>query len=192
MTSELSKEIGIPSEVATAYGFNERIVQSELSYRRGGQQGAREDDVVKAVNNLVASVGAPAWAFTNVHEVKRLRMLLVIRYPHLIASEAPPDEKGHYKALDDTMSPLEATYVGGVMIQQKLLNPDFQFSDQEKNLPGYADKNQRAASSASRGASLRKIVTGQSSWNSVRDLLNASDNFLTDLHVAQSTTGGSR
>jgi hypothetical protein len=192
MTGQLIDELGVPPAISAAYGYKERVVQGELLYRRGALQGIKEDDVVRGVNNLVSATGAPSWSTTNVHEVKRLRMLLVMRYPHLIASEAPPDANGHYKALDDAMSPLEATYIGGSMIQQKLLNPDFQFGDQEKSLPAYIDSTQRNAISASRHAAFSKALSGQSSGLSTRDLLNTADNFLTDLHVPQAGTEVSR
>lgn len=185
MTSQFFADAGIRPEIAKAYSFNERVVQAELAYRHGVHSGIGEQDVVKSINNLVASVGAPVWAKTNPTEVRKLRMLLIIRYPHMMASEAPPDKHGRYQALNDTMSPLEATYVAGSMIQQKLLNPEFQFSSDEQMQPDFKDGKHQAAQSAARTAELQKTLYQQSSLHSVRDLLHTSDGFFTDLGISQ-------
>jgi hypothetical protein len=185
LSSQFFADFGIRPEIATAYSFNERLVQAEIAYRHGSHPSVREADVVKSINNLVSSSGAPPWAATSTAEVRKLRMLLVIRYPHLMASEAPPDEHGRYKALDDTMSPLEATYVAGSMIHQKLLNPEFQFTDEEKAGPAFQDQKTRSQESAKRTFAMRAVLSGQSSSLSVRDLLHVADGFFTDLHVDQ-------
>lgn len=185
MTAQLFTDAGIRPEIASAFSFNERVVQAELAYRKGGQPGIRENAVITSVNNLTTAVNAPAWARTNQSEVRKLRMLMILRYPHMMASEAPPDEHGRYRALDDTMSPLEASYVAAYMIQQKLLNPEFQFTDSEKPMTAYTDPASQAKTSAQRGAELSRVFYTASAQHSVRDLLHAGDGFFTDLGIAQ-------
>jgi len=183
LTTHLFKQAGVRPEIANAFSFNERVVQAEISYRKGAHLPVTDDSVVKSVNNLAASVGAPTWASTNKVEVRRLRMLLVFKYPHLMASQAPPDSKGRYKALDDTMSPLEASYVAVAMMQQKLLNPDFQFTDAEKTQPIFTDKALQAKERMARTSAMAAAIRQQSTQHSVRDLLHTADGFFTDLGI---------
>ena len=185
LTNHFVQELGVHPEVAKAYGFNERIVQAELAYRHNQHPAIKEEDVTRSVNNLMSSSGAPSWAQTDAREVHKLRMLLIIRYPHMMASEAPPDSHGRYRALDDTMSPLEGAYVAGSMLHQKLLNPEFQFTrEEQKDLPDCIDLKRRAVASSGRTATLRKVLYDQSANHSVRDMLRVSDNFLSDLKIA--------
>lgn len=110
-------------------------------------------------------------------------MLLIFRAPHFMASEAPPDEKGHYRALDDDISPLQATYIAALLVQQKLLNPNFQFTEEEKKQAIFKDKTSKAKESRSRSLALRDSIVN-SSQHSLRDLLHTADGFLSDLHIA--------
>ena len=96
LTVSLVNTGGLPYEIANAYGFTDRIVNAEMLYRSGGQAAIRDSDVVTAVNNLFTTLGAPAWAQTDQAEVRKLRAGLMEMYPHLMASEAPPDQKGRY------------------------------------------------------------------------------------------------
>lgn len=139
LTVSLVNQGGLPAEFANAYGFSERIVNAEMLYRSGGQAAIRESDIVTAVNNLFTALGAPLWAHTNQAEVKKLRVGLMAMYPHLMASEVPPNQRGRYAAVDETMSPVVGTFVALSMIQQKLINPEYKFTEAEKTLPIYTD-----------------------------------------------------
>lgn len=184
ITSQIFTQMGISPQLASAYGFSERVVQADLNYRRGYQDiPVRESDIVTALNNLNTTIGGPAWATTNLAEVRRLRMGLIALEPHFLASQAPPDSKGHYRALEDTMSPLQAVYVASMLIQQKLDNPDYQFTDAEKTQPAFADPVQRLQQSRQRTAALQNAIMN-SSQHSLRDLLHDADGFFTDLRIA--------
>jgi hypothetical protein len=65
LTRQMFRNGGIPSEIADTFGFTERIVQAEAAYRNGTHTPVHEADIVKAVNNLSNTVGAPAWVRTN-------------------------------------------------------------------------------------------------------------------------------
>ncbi|MGH9597071.1 MAG: hypothetical protein ACRD3K_09770, partial [Edaphobacter sp.] len=101
-TTELTRQMfrngGIPSEMADAFGYTDRIVKADVAYQNGTEPAIHEADIVKAVNNLVNTVGAPTWVRTNQVEVRKWRMRLLLTYPRLIGSHEPPDAHGHYKA----------------------------------------------------------------------------------------------
>jgi hypothetical protein len=118
--------------MADGFGFTDRIVQAESQYRNGAHPAVHESDVVKAINNFANSIGAPQWAHTNQIEVRRLRMHMLTLYPQLMASQAPPDSKQHYKAIDEDMRPIEGAYVATTLIYQKLYNSKYQFTDAEQ------------------------------------------------------------
>lgn len=104
----------------------ERITRSELSYRSAQQPALREEDVVKAVNNLVSRVGAPDYVRTSLEQVRYLRTALMMRAPHLVAATGRSSKETE---LPRTMSPIEATYVTLSLIHQKLNNPKYQEDD---------------------------------------------------------------
>jgi hypothetical protein len=100
------ENLGIPTDIADAFGLTARIVHAQQSYRAGTQPAAHEEDLVKAWNNFANSLGAPAWAHTTKPEIRKLRMRMLVVLPQLFACQEPPDAKGHYRVLSPNMSPL--------------------------------------------------------------------------------------
>jgi len=188
-TRELTRQVfrngGIPSEIADSFGFTDRIVQAESAYRNGSQAPVHEADIVKAINNLVSAVGAPAWVRTNQVEVRKARMRLLVAYPRLIASQEPPDDNGHYKPLSENMRPVEAAYVAITLLYQKHYNADFQFTDEEQSQNAKLDSATVNAKHLERTHTFGSLVGGQSSIISVRDLQSAAGYFFDDLGISQ-------
>jgi hypothetical protein len=178
LTGQLFANAGIPKEVTSALGFNERVVQAELNYRKGLHPAVQTADIVKAVNNLSNSIGAPTWAHTDAQEVTKLRMWLLVLYPHMIASSTPHQADGNLELLSPKMSPIEASYIATILIQQKLWNSYYQLSPAER-----IDAQAAIKLSAQRGAQLRAAIQGGTQGHSVRDLLSIADGFFTDLRI---------
>jgi hypothetical protein len=162
-----------------------------------------EGDIVKAVNNLANAVEAPAWVRTNQAEVRKVRMGLLTAYPRLFASEEPPDDSGHYKAVSESMRPVEAAYIAVCILYQKHYNADFQFTDEEKAQNARLDAATVKARHLERTQFFGSLLGGQSSQVSVRDLQSAADYFFDDLGIERvdsasapepitSTNGGTR
>jgi hypothetical protein len=59
LAHQLFKNVGIPTEIADSFGFTDRVVQAETAHRNGTLPAVQEADVVKAVNNLTRTIGAP-------------------------------------------------------------------------------------------------------------------------------------
>jgi hypothetical protein len=181
---------GIPTQIADAFGFTDRIVQAEVAYQNGMHIPVHEADIVKAVNNLVNTVRAPAWVRTNQAEVRKMRMRLLTVYPRLIASQEPPDDHGRYKALSENMRPVEAAYIAICLLYQKHYNADFQFTDEEKAQNAKLDSQTVKGEHLQRTQSFGSLLSGQSSQVSERDLLTAADYFFDDLGIEQTANIG--
>lgn len=185
LTHRTFQDNGIPTEIADALGFTDRVVQAEAAYRNGMHAPIHEADIVKAVNNLANTVGAPAWVRTNQPEVRKVRMRLLAAYPRLIGSQEPPDENGHYKALSENMRPVEAAYIAICLLYQKHYNADFQFTDEEKAQDAKLDAATVKAKHLQRTQIFGRLLHGQSSQTSVRDLQTAAGYFFDDLGIEQ-------
>jgi hypothetical protein len=193
-TTELTRQMflngGIPSEIPDSFGFTDRIAKAEAAYRNGTQPSIHEADVVKAVNNLANTVGAPTWVRTNQAEVRKVRMRLLVSYPKLFASQEPPDNNGRYKALSENMRPVEASYLAICLLYQKHYNADLQFTDEEQAANAKLDAATVKAKHLERVQLFDSLLRGKTSSVSVRDLLTASVHFFDDLGIEQASNVG--
>jgi hypothetical protein len=187
LTHQLFTNAGIPTELADAFGFTDRIVQAEVAYRNGTHAAIHETDVVKAINNLTSTIGAPQWAHTSQPEIRKLRMHMLVLYPQLMASQDPPDTKGHRKAVSDNMRPIEASYLATALLYQKAFNSEYQFTDAERAQNMKLDAAAVNANHLARVQTLQDLLHGKTNTISVRDLLTASDHFFSDLGIAPAT-----
>jgi len=187
LVHQLYKNVSVPTDVADAFGYTDRVVQAETAFRSSQHSAIHESDIVKSVNNFADSIGAPAWVHTNRIEVRKLRMHMLTLYPQLMASHAAPDAKHHYKPLDDDMRPVEGTYVAMTLLYQKMSNPDYQFTDAEKKANSSLSADAKEAKHQQRVKMLRDMFNGNSQSISVRDVLPLTDHLFNDLGI-QSTS----
>lgn len=115
-------------------GMKDRLVRAEMNYRKG-KKGIREEDIVRTVNELADTMGAPAYAKTSKLQVKVMRVKLMGDHPSFIAQERDEKKKGLKKKVGDTLnpevSPLEGAFITMMMVQQKVLNEDWQKTPEE-------------------------------------------------------------
>ena len=138
---------GLPADTSAV--IKDRLVRAEIKHRKG-HQGVKESSIVKAVNHLANALGAPDYAQTSPLQIRVLRADLSETIPSLISPEDEKDKGARKKvghSLKRELSPLEATVVMAMMIQQKMLNPDWQLTPQEyaQSLSNKRDKNKPAA-----------------------------------------------
>jgi hypothetical protein len=116
--------------------LKERMVRSEMEYRKGKKKGVEEIQVVKVVNGLAKKYGAPDYAKTNQGEVRELRMSMLLTEGDFIARGKNGGKSKQKKKKGDTigaeMLPLEAVYVTTDMVKQKLYNEDYQITQEER------------------------------------------------------------
>lgn len=183
LSRQLFRNIAVSPDLADTFGFTDRIAHAEISYRSNNHRPVRETDIVRAVNNLANTIGAPQWARTNTAEVRKLRMHLVVIYPQLIASQKQPSARGNFEAVSEKMSPMEASYVAATMVYQKIYNVEYQFTEKEKQQNSGLAEAAIQSEHEKRVQALTDIVQGRSQTTSIRDLLPAADSFFSDLGI---------
>lgn len=184
LSSTIFQRVGIPVEVAGAFHFTARLAQAETDYRTSSHAAVHEEDLVHAINNLAHTLGAPEWAYTTQAEVRNLRMEFMVRYPQLLANQAPPDEKGRFQALSANISPIEAAFLATSLIYQKLYSPEYQMTAQEKAAGGKATIS--ATVFPQRTQALSDILYGKTQNLSLFDLVHAADGLFNDLGISSS------
>lgn len=122
----------LPPEISGS--VKDRIVRAEVAYRRGHGRPVSEFGVVRMTNMLMKKLGAPAYAQTNVYEVRRLEMNFLPFLSKFIGKKPAGTSDGP-KALGSSfnpkMSPLEAVAIANLLIQQKRVNPAYQVTHDE-------------------------------------------------------------
>lgn len=184
LARQLFRNIGIPPQLADAYGITARIATAHEAWRNGALPGISEATLVRSVNHLMEKMGTPQWACTNQTEVRKLRMRMVIGFPQLMAYNGPPDQDGHYKGVSDTMSPLQAAYTALTLVYQKVYNADYQFTPTEQIQNKTLSSNAVLAEHVSRMHALLDIVHGKTETFSTADLVSAGSDLFTDLGIA--------
>jgi hypothetical protein len=184
LSSTIFQRVGIPVEVADAFHYTARLAQAETDYRTSSHAAVHEEDLVRAINNLAHTLGAPEWAHTTQPEVRKLRMEFMVRYPQLLANQAPPDENGRFQALSKNISPTEAAFLATSLIYQKLYSPEYQMTAQEKAAGGKATVS--AATFRQRTQQMSDILHGRTQNLSLFDLVHAADGLFSDLGISSS------
>jgi hypothetical protein len=119
----------MPDVVAGA--VKARLVQAEAKYMHGEGPGVQEQEVVTLLNDLATRFGAPEYAKTSLAQVRVMRMTLLLSAPVFMGRGMMPDHARLGDSVNTTMSPLQAAHLVGGMIDQKMLNPDFQVAPAE-------------------------------------------------------------
>jgi hypothetical protein len=129
LADEVFTEFGY-SEVAGVLSlFKDRLVRAEINYRRTGNGGIPERNVVRMLNGLTKELGAPDYARVSVHQVRYLRVNLLPVFPSFIGHSST--RQSNRSIIDPEMSPLEATGLTLLLVTQKLANEDFQVTPEE-------------------------------------------------------------
>jgi hypothetical protein len=83
---------------------------------------------------LMDKLGAPAYAKTNVFEVRRLEMNFLPYLSKFIGKKPIGQNRGPKvlgSSINPTMSPLEGFTIAALLIQQKRMNPTYQVTQDE-------------------------------------------------------------
>lgn len=185
--------------------IKERVVPHEVKYRQN-KKGVKEKEIVKMVNDLADKVGAPDYAKTSLLQVHSLRARLMIGYPNFISPANAEGKRGLHKKIGTPMnpdlSPLEAVFVAGVLLEQKMINEEFQHSPQEwekklknkelknwqsaekrPNSGGGQRKPQLAVSSNPKAREMRESIAHSPIRMSPADLISITDDSLDTLGI---------
>ncbi|HZQ91455.1 MAG TPA: hypothetical protein VFA60_06660 [Terriglobales bacterium] len=163
----------------------DRITRTELAFQRGQRRGVNEQDVAQAVNHLATVFDAPGYARTNKWEVRGVRRRALLVVPHLIGSHSAASGRRDKGSIDDEMSPSEAAYVFASLAAQKVYNPDFQLTPDERRTKFKETRSRRWQDRLSyengtppRVQEMIDVITTRGRQMSTNDLQQASDRCL--------------
>ncbi len=192
LVQEVFADNGISENIAaTAGSIPDRLVAAEIAYQKSAADGVSEDKVVAAVNQLAQRFNAPPYAYTDIKELRRLRLKMIAVYPSLIgrgSAATRDDSRPHFERI---MSPIEAFHVTATLVFQKVSNPEFQFSGKEiedavgaGSAATVADLN-RSVAQGDRTQEILGIIRHGAASMSLRDLLNLSEQSLDRLGISR-------
>ena len=111
--------------------IGQRLVDAEINYKLGRTQGIEEKSVVQIVNTLADKLRLSDSARTTLHQVEVLRFGMELSSPDFMP---PPSSQGESAALSlskTELSPAQAAHILLVLIDQKIMNPDYQLPPEE-------------------------------------------------------------
>jgi hypothetical protein len=111
----------------------QRLIDAQKAYLDGKTPGIVDGAVVDAINALATAFEAPDYGRTSLLQVQFFRSSLAAGMPIFLHSA--PDTKADEP--NPPMSPLQAIFVMGLLIDQKLTNPDYQVAPAEWDSDSY-------------------------------------------------------
>lgn len=135
LVGEMIRVSGITNELDgfSTDSVSERVGRNESRYRLGQADGIPEGKIVRTVNGLAKKLNLPDYARTNSYEVRKLRLSLLPNFPELINQKTQSSQPAVVGTkLDSQMSPAEAVFVLTMMMQQKMVNEEYQVTNSER------------------------------------------------------------
>jgi hypothetical protein len=99
----------------------QRVTKAELQFHQGKRKGISNESLARAVNDSAIAFGAPDTAKTSVAQIHLVRMLIAQEAPNVGQTWDP-----ERLVCTDLMTPSQAVFVALFLLDQKLLNPDYQ------------------------------------------------------------------
>lgn len=115
-----------------AESIRERIAHAEVLFRNGAALTVDERDVVKAINDQVSELNGPAFARTNLSQLRSIRGVRRRLIPGFVEPPSSDQSKPSPR-----MGPAEAAYLALTLAMNKVANPDYQVTPEEwdRNAP---------------------------------------------------------
>jgi hypothetical protein len=169
-----------------------RLARSENAYRNRLGPGVTENQLLNLLNSYVRRFDLPDYAATSPAQLRVARMNTVRQLPVFMGNGVTNERLVLGDSISDVMSPLQAFHLCQVIIDQKILNPDYQDS---KIDPFARDQQRRQNATTARAPFLRiespnskkqemiQRITAGSSKLTMMDLLSLLDSSLTDLNL---------
>jgi hypothetical protein len=103
-----------------------RLARSETAYRNRVGPGVTESQVLDLMNSLAETLRLPDYAKTTPLQIRVLRMALLTQSPHFMGSGMVREGMRTGESINEEMSPLQAMHLFSFMVDQKILNPEYQ------------------------------------------------------------------
>lgn len=151
LTTEVLSQYGWQDAPAgTKEDLKDRIVRNEIKFHKGQGKGISELQVSRVINGLVTKFKTPDYTKTSPSEVREVRGRLIAYMPDFIGRGRVAGGKVIAKKAKSTieeMSPVEAVYITLAVMHQKIYNPEFHLTQQERKAL-WVEKHKNKASSA--------------------------------------------
>jgi hypothetical protein len=112
----------------------ERLTQAEMKYKLGLGPGVQEDDIVHIANTLADKFQLPDYARTTLHQVEVLRFSYELSSPFFMGVPSPRQDSGTIQSSQSSpskLSPAQATFLLLILVDAKLMLPDYQLPPDE-------------------------------------------------------------
>ena len=103
-----------------------KLADAETNFRNGQGHAVGEQQLVDVLNWMGEKFHLPSYTKTTTAQVRILRMKLAIEAPYLMGSTLAGKELEKGAHVRAELSPVQAMHLLSVMIDQKVLNPDYQ------------------------------------------------------------------
>ncbi len=111
--------------------LKDRLVKAEAAYLRGDTAGVQEDSIVGLIDSFADKFHLPDYSRTSLRQVRVLRMSLTSTTPVFMGRGMVRPGMEFGDSINSAVSPLQAFHLTATLIDQKLLNPDFQVTPTE-------------------------------------------------------------
>ena len=111
--------------------IKDRLVRAEIAYRNGAHPGVLERDIVTLFNSVADRLGLPSYAKTSAQQIRVFRMQLALSLPAFMASGMARGNMKVGESIPETMSPLQAAHLIDSLLNQKVINPEYQVEPAE-------------------------------------------------------------
>jgi hypothetical protein len=108
-----------------------RLVRAEIRHRQGYQPGVLETDIVTLFDEFVEEFHLPPYARTSISQLHILRMRLALLEPQFMGPGLARQGSVVGDSINPEMSPLQGLHLVQTLVDQKLLNPEFQVLPEE-------------------------------------------------------------
>lgn len=119
----------VPDPIANV--IKERLVRAEINFRSGAQEGVMESDIAGLINSTADRLGLPSYAKTSAQQVRVLRMQLALSSPAFMGPGVIEPNMKIGDSISQRLSPLQAVHLLNSLIDQKIINPDYQVEPAE-------------------------------------------------------------
>jgi hypothetical protein len=175
-----------------------RLAISETAYRNGVGPGVTESQMVDLMNSLAETLRLPDYAKTTPLQIRVLRMALLTQSPHFMGSGMVREGMRTGESINQEMSPLQAMHLFSFMVDQKILNPEYQDPDSDpavlhrerkKEFERIRQETTPTAkhillrSSNPKGAEMREAISSGFESMSMNDALNLLSETLSKLDL---------
>jgi len=114
----------IPDSVAAL--FEHHLTQAEFKFWNQSGHGVTESQLVDLMNWTGERMHLPAYMKTTSAQVRTLRMKLALSTPNLMGNTLGGKEIKRGDHIRSEMSPLQALHLFQMMVDRKILDPDYQ------------------------------------------------------------------